>query len=156
MKDISRILVISRMTPYCRDAIHYGLSLARKYKGELFILHLLSNPGDIIRVNASGSFPLEEYNKYRDVQQKAKDELDKVIKQEIKDGFPIKELISDHDPVDEILNVVKEENIDLIVMLAHEEGHLEHTLFGSEKDDIIRSLPCSILLVKKEPEPVKR
>ncbi|ALC16584.1 nucleotide-binding universal stress protein, UspA family [Desulfuromonas soudanensis] len=156
MKEISRILVISRMTPYCRDAIHYGLSLARKYKGELFILHLLANPGDIIGVNASGLFPLEEYNKYRDIQQKAKDELDQVIKQEIKDGFPIKELISDHDPVDEILHVVKEENIDLIVMLAHEEGHLEHTLFGREKDDIISSLPCSILLVKKEPEPVKR
>jgi hypothetical protein len=70
MKEISRILVISRMTPYCRGAIHYGLSLARRYKGELFILHLFSNPGDIIGVNASGSFPQEEYNKYRDIQQK--------------------------------------------------------------------------------------
>jgi len=155
MKDHSRILVISRMTPYCRDAIHYGLSLARKYKGELFILHLLSNPGDIFAVNAPGLFPQEEYNRYLDIQQKAKEELDKIIMREIKDGFPIKEFISDHDPVGEIANVVKEENIDLIVMLAHEEGRLEHALFGREKDNIIRSLPCSILLVKKEPEPVK-
>jgi nucleotide-binding universal stress UspA family protein len=57
-------------------------------------------------------------------QQEAKEQLDKVIKQEIRDGFPIKQLISDRDPVEEIVRVVSEEKIDLIVMLAHEEGHL--------------------------------
>jgi nucleotide-binding universal stress UspA family protein len=51
--------------------------------------------------------------------------------------------------------VVSEEKIDLIVMLAHEEGRIEHALFGGENDAIIRRMPCSILLVKKEPGPVK-
>jgi nucleotide-binding universal stress UspA family protein len=143
------------MTPYCREAIHYGVSLARKYKAELQVLHLVSNPGDMKAVNAPGLIPGEEYKNYLNMQREAKEELHKVIKQEIRDGFPIKELVSDHDPVKEIANVVREEKIDLIVMLAHEEGWLEHALFGGEKDSIIRSLPCSILLVKKEPGPVK-
>ena len=39
-------------------------------------------------------------------------------------------------------------------MLAHEEGRLEHMLFGGDNDAIIRKMPCSILLVKKEPEAV--
>jgi len=60
--------------------------------------------------------------------------LDKVIKQEIRNGFPIKELISDRAPVEEIVKVVGEEKIDLIIMLAHEEGRLEHALFGGEND----------------------
>ena len=155
MENIRRILVVSRMTPYCREAIHYGVSLARKYKAELQVLHLVSNPGDMKAVNAPGLIPGEEYKNYLNMQREAKEELHKVIKQEIRDGFPIKELVSDHDPVKEIENVVREEKIDLIVMLAHEEGWLEHALFGGEKDSIIRSLPCSILLVKKEPGPVK-
>lgn len=155
MKSIKRILVISRMTPYCREAIHCGVSIARKYDAELQVLHLVYDPGDMKAVNAPGLFPWEEYKNYPNIQREAKEELDKVVKQEIRDGFPIKETISDRDPVEEIVKVVREENIDLIVMLAHEEGRLEHILFGGEKDAIIRRLPCSILLVKKEPEPVE-
>ena len=58
------------------------------------------------------------------------------------------------DPFDEIIKVVKEENIDLLIMLAHEEGHIEHFLFGRDNEDLIRKMPCSIILVKKEPHKV--
>ena len=109
----------------------------------------------MIAVNALGLFPEEEYQKYKNSQQEAKEQLDMVIKQETRGGFPIKELISDRDSVEEIVKVVSEEKIDLIVMLAHEEGRLEHTLFGGDNDAIIRRMPCSILLVKNEPEPMK-
>ena len=155
MENIRRILVISRMTPYCREAIHCGVSIARKYNAGLQVLHLVSNPGDMMAVNAPGLFPSEEYKNYQNIQREEKEELDKIIKQEIRNGFPIKETISDRDPVEEIVRLVREEKIDLIVMLAHEEGRLEHALFGGEQDAITRRLPCSILLVKKEPEPVK-
>jgi hypothetical protein len=33
-------------------------------------------------------------------------------------------------------------------MLAHEEGHLEQILFDRSNDELIRQMPCSILLVK--------
>jgi nucleotide-binding universal stress UspA family protein len=57
--------------------------------------------------------------------------------------------VKDGLPADEIKKVVEEEKIDLIVMLAHEEGRLEHFLFGRTNDAILRQLPASILLVKK-------
>ncbi|MGD0400257.1 MAG: universal stress protein [Syntrophobacteraceae bacterium] len=53
------------------------------------------------------------------------------------------------DPSDEIIKMVKEENIDLLIILAHEEGHMEHLLFGRENEDLIRKMPSSIMLVKK-------
>jgi nucleotide-binding universal stress UspA family protein len=137
------------MIPYSREAIRSGISLARKYDAKLLVLHLVSNPVDLMAVNAPGLFPEEEYKNYRNSQQEAKEQLDKVIKQEIQGGFPIMELISDRDPVEEIVKVVKEEKIDLIVLSAHKEGRIEHALFGGENDAIIRSMPCSILLVKK-------
>jgi nucleotide-binding universal stress UspA family protein len=155
MDNIKRILVVSRLTPYCREAVRSGVSLARTYGAELHVLHLVSNPAPMKAVNAPTLFNGEDFKRYKDIQREAKEELHKVIKQLTKDGFPIRELISDQDPVKEIVKVVKEEKIDLLVMLAHEEGWLEHALFGGEKDSIIRSLPCSILLVKKEPGPVK-
>ena len=64
------------------------------------------------------------------------------------------ELIREGNPATEIFQVVK--HIDLIILLAHEEGHVEHFLFGRSNDEIIRKMPCSILLmVKKEPGPAR-
>lgn len=149
MEDLKQILVVSRMIPYSREAIKVGISLARRFDAKLMVLHLVSNPVDLMAVNAPGLFPGEEYKNYRDGQQEAKEQLDKVIKQEIRGGFAIKELVSDRDPVSEIVKVVKEEKVDLIVISAHEEGRIEHALFGGENDAILRKMPCSILLVKK-------
>ena len=149
MENFKHILVISRMIPYSRQAIKVGISLARKYDAKLMVLHLVTNPVDLVAVNAPGLFPDEECNKYNNSLQEAEEQLDKVIKQEIRDGFPIKELTSNRDPLEEILKVVNDEKIDLVVVSSHEEGRIEHALFGGENDAIIRKMPCSIMLVKK-------
>jgi len=153
MKDIKRILVVSRMTKYCRKAVHYGVSLSEKYGAELYIIHVIHHPFGFDLSGWNLPIPsLEE--EYKRIIQEAKKELDKMISVEKKKGLSVKELIKEGEPAEEILKVVKEENIDLIIMLAHEEGHLEHFLFGRSNDEIFRKMPCSILLVKKEPEPV--
>ena len=155
MEYFRNILVISRMIPYSREAIKVGISLARKYDANLLVLHLVSNPVDLMAVNAPGLFPDEKYKNYMNSHQEAKERLDKVIKKEVREGLHIRELISDRNPVDEVVKVVKKEKIDLILLSAHEEGRIEHALFGGENDAIIRKMPCSILLVKSEPGPVK-
>jgi nucleotide-binding universal stress UspA family protein len=149
MENFTNILVIIRMIPSSRKAVRVGISLARKFDAKLLVLHLVSNPVDLMAVNAPGLFSDEQYKNYLDSCQEAKEQLDKVIKQEVRDGFPIKELISDRNPVEEVVKVAKKEKIDLILLSAHEEGRLEHALFGGENDAVLRKMPCSILLVKK-------
>jgi len=155
MENFRQILVISRMIPYSRKTIKMGIALARKHDAKLHVLHLVSKPVDMLAVNAPGLFPEEEYKNFKNSQQEAEEHLDKIIKQELKGGYPIHELVSDLDPVETVMKVVREEKIDLILMSAHEEGRIEHTLFGGENGAIIRKMPCSILLVKNEPGPVK-
>lgn len=155
METIKRILVISRVIPYSRKTIEFGVSLARKYDAKLYVLHLVSKPVDLLAVNAPGLFPDEVYKNYSNSQQEAKEQLDKIIDQELRSGYPITELVSDRDPVDEIERVISEEHIDLLLVSAHQEGILEHALFGGENDTLVRKMPCSVLLVKNEPEPVE-
>lgn len=95
---------------------------------------------------------LEE--EYRKMLKEAKEELNAMIKKEKSKGVTIKELLKEGKPAEVVLSAVKDEKIDLIIMLAHEEGRLEHFLFGRSNEEIVRAMPCSILLVKKEPEPV--
>jgi nucleotide-binding universal stress UspA family protein len=154
MENFKRILVISRMDPYNRKVVHVGVSLARKNKAELLILHLVTDPVRVMAVNVPGLFPVVEYPDGRDGEQEAKEQLDKIIKEEIDSGFPIKELIRDNTTIDEIVKVIRDEKINLIIMSAHEEGRIEHALFGGENDAIIRKMPCSILLVKNSLEGV--
>jgi universal stress protein A len=69
----------------------------------------------------------------------------------LKKGMSIKEMIREGNPIKEILKVIKEEDINLIIMLAHSEWRLVHFLFGRIKEEIIRKMPCSVLLIKEEP-----
>ena len=42
-----------------------------------------------------------------------------------------------------------EEKVDLVIMLAHKEGRLEN-FFDQEKQKIIRTMPCLVLLVNED------
>ena len=148
MEDIKRILVVSRDTKYCGKVVHYGVSLARKYGAELFVLHVIHDPFSIEGWNLSIPSLEEDYKK---LLKKTRTEMAAAIAAENNKGLKVKELIREGNPVTEIFRVVKEEHIDLLILLAHEEGHLEHFLFGRSNDEIMRKMPCSIFMVKKEP-----
>ena len=152
MEDIKRILVVSRDTKYCRKAVHYGVSLSRKYGAELYVIHVVHDPFIFGGWNLPIPSLQEEYKK---VLKETREELHEIIISEKKKGVSIKELIREGDPTGEVFKAVKEEGINLLIMLAHEEGHLEHFLFGRSNEEIMRKMPCSVLLVKKEPEPLK-
>jgi nucleotide-binding universal stress UspA family protein len=140
MEDIKRILVVSRSTIDCRKAVHYGVSLSRKYGAELYVMHVVHDPSIFGEWNLP--FPSIE-EEYRNMLKKAKAELNEIIKKEKDNGVTIKELIKEG------------KNIDLIIMITHEEGQLEHFIFGRSNKEIVRAMPCSILLVKREPEAKK-
>lgn len=151
MEDINQILVVSRMTRYCAKAVHYGVSLAKKYGAALTVVHVIHDPFGIEGWN----LPMPNLAKdYENLLKKSRQQLDDIIAKENKSGMHIDVFIREGEPTSEILAVIKEKKIDLVIMLAHEEGHLEHFLFGRSNDALIRKMPCSILMVQKESGPV--
>jgi universal stress protein A len=151
-ENIKHILVVSRMVKYDAEAISYGVSLAQQYGARLTVIHVIHDPFGIEGWN----LPMPNLAKdYENLLKTTKNQLDEIIKQEQERGVIIDVVLKEGDPTKEILTTVKEKQIDLPVMLAHEEGHLEHFLFGRSNRDLILKMPCSILLVKKEPQPVK-
>jgi universal stress protein A len=151
MEDVNQILVVSRMSRYCAKAVHYGVSLAKEYGAALTVVHVIHDPFGIEGWN----LPVPNMDRdYKDLLKRSRQELDDIIANENKKGMHIDVLIREGEPTAAIVALVKEKNIDLIVMLSHEEGHLEHFLFGRSNHELVRKMPCSILLVKKEPGPV--
>jgi len=152
VNDVKRILVVSRSTKDCRKAVHYGISLSQKYGAELHVIHVVHNPFSIEGWNLPVPSLAKEYKK---LLLDTRKELAATINSERKKGIKVKQSVKEGDPEKEIFKMVKDKNIDLIIMLAHEEGRMEHFLFGRSNEEIIRKMPCSVLLVKKEPGPVE-
>ena len=145
METFNNILVVSRSTKRCVKVLRKGISLARKYNAKLHILHIIHDPFNLNGWNLPAPSFDDEYKK---MVAKAREELDRIIQAEKAEGLAITEWIKSGEPADEIQNVVESEGIDLIMMLAHQEGRFEHFLFGKTNDAIIRRLPATLMLVK--------
>ena len=155
MDDIKHILVVSRSTKHCKKAIDYGISLAKQNGATLYVLHVFDDPFGL----QAWSLPVvslkQIQEEYRKMQDRTRSDLNRLTEAAENEGISIEVSITDGDVDEKILDFVKDKNIDLLIMLAHEEGHFEHLLFGRSIDRIIRKLPCSVMLVKSEPERTK-
>ncbi len=149
MPGIKRILVVSRMIQTCRPAVQSGVSLARCYGAELYIIHSVYNPFGL-KGWSLGTMSLAK--QYSQILEETRLALSEIVAEEKAKGMTIKVIVSEGEPTEEILLTVRAEKIDLLVMLAHEEGFLENLIFNRSNDELVRKMPCSILLVKKEPE----
>ena len=151
MDGFKRILVVSRSTKHCEKAINYGISLAKQNGAKLYVLHVFDDPFGLQNWSLPVVSLKEIQEEYKKMQNRARSDLNRLIEAEENTGISIEVSITDGDPDEKILHFVKDKNIGLLIMLAHEEGRLEHLLFGRSIDRIIRKLPCSVLLVKQEP-----
>ncbi|MGW8223061.1 MAG: universal stress protein, partial [Syntrophobacteria bacterium] len=120
MKGIKRILVVSRSTKHCKKAVDYGISLAKQNGAKLYVLHVFDDPFGL----EAWSLPVvswkEIQEEYKRMQEKARADLDRIIEAEQSTGMPIEVSFEDGDPDEKILHFVKENKIDLLIMLAHE------------------------------------
>lgn len=146
MDLIKHILVVSWLTKNCNKTIQFGISLSRKYKAELSVVHVMDTTW--LKGWSIPMVSIEQEHK-RDME-KRKAELHEIISAEKKKGMVIKEFIKEGTPSKVILKLIEEEAIDLLILRSYEESRLERMLVGESNDEIIRAMPCSIFLVKQE------
>jgi nucleotide-binding universal stress UspA family protein len=151
MKSIKKILVICRMVTHCGEVVHHGVIFARQFRSEIIVMNVIHDPFGTKGWNLPLPSLAEDYRK---LLKKTRRDMHEIVAREKQQGMAIRELVLEGKPVDVILKVIKEQNIDLMVLPAHEETRLEHFLFGRDNEELMRKMPCSILFVKSEPEPV--
>ena len=143
MDVLNNILVVSMCTKHCVKAVQWGISLAKNYKAKLFIIH-------IIRDNfGPGGWKEKEFVT---TTQKAKEALDQYIRSADTTSLSMEETIIEGNPKDEIIKFIKKKQIDLLIMVAHQQEIIEHFILGQEIHDLVRKMPCSIFLVHRELE----
>jgi nucleotide-binding universal stress UspA family protein len=146
---INKVLVPIDFSDYSKSALRYAVNFAKSFNAEIIVIYVVEPviyPPDF----SMGQIAMPSINTEWD--DRAKDELQKLAKSEIIGAVKVKTIIKTGKPFVEIIETAKEENVDLIIIATHGHSGVEHILFGSTAEKVVRKAPCPVLTLR---EPIK-
>jgi nucleotide-binding universal stress UspA family protein len=144
---LKKILVPIDFSDHSKKALRYALPFARQFNALLELMYVVEPtiyPSDF----GFGQVGFPDVEK--ELQEKATQELRSLIEDSVPSPVRSTMVISTGIPFVEITTYAKEENIDLIIIATHGRTGVEHILFGSTAEKIIRKAPCPVLVVRAE------
>ncbi|OQA69035.1 MAG: stress protein UspA [Ignavibacteriales bacterium UTCHB2] len=144
---IKKVLVPIDFSDYSKSALKYAINFSKFFNAEIILIYVVEPviyPLDF----SMGQIAMPSFSTEWD--QRAKEELDKLAKKEINSS--VKTIIKTGKPFLEIIETAKEENIDLIIIATHGHTGVEHIIFGSTAEKVVRKAPCPVLTLR---EPIK-
>lgn len=126
-------------------AFQYALSLARKFESRLGIIHVISEPVDLrgFYVPHISFDKLEE-----EIEQGALKMMEKFCRTHVKDYAKVESFVVPGIPYDEIIKKAVEINADLIVVGTHGRTGLDHVLFGSTAEKVVRKSNIPVMTIR--------
>ncbi len=146
---VKKILIPIDFSDYSKAALRYAINFAKCCEAEMYLIYVVEPaiyPPDF----SMGQIAIPSVNTEWD--QRAKDELANLAKSEIPADVKTKTIIKTGKPFIEIIETAAEEDIDLIIIATHGHTGVEHILFGSTAEKVVRKAPCPVLTLR---EPVK-
>ena len=147
--EIKKILVPIDFSDYSKNALKYAVNIVETFKAEMFLVYVVEPviyPPDF----SMGQIAIPSVNTEWD--ERAKEELKKLAENEIPKGVKVQTIVKTGKPFIEIIDTAAEKDIDLIVIATHGHSGVEHILFGSTAEKVVRKAPCPVLTLR---EPVK-
>lgn len=146
---IKKILVPIDFSDYSKSALKYAVNFAKIFNAEMYLIYVVEPviyPPDF----SMGQIAIPSVTVEMD--ERAKEELTKLAHQEIPAEIKRQVIIKTGKPFVEIIETAAEEDIDLIIIATHGHSGVEHILFGSTAEKVVRKAPCPVLTLR---EPVK-
>ncbi len=151
MKEMRRVMVVCENTNSCGGLVHTAAGMVHGAGAQLFVLAVIDNPFGVRGL----SFPRPSLKKdFEALVEKTGKDLQALISRERRPGTAAHALIREGKPVDQIETAVRDHQIDLLIVPAHEQTRLESLLAGGHNRTLLRRMPCSVMFVKSEPAAV--
>ena len=144
---LRKILVPIDFSDYSKKALHYAIPFARQFNASIYLLYVVEPtiyPADF----SFGQIGMP--NVENELRTKGEQELQELITNEIKGAVPAQASVKVGLPFVEVVSFAKDENIELIIVATHGHTGVEHVLFGSTAEKIVRKAPCPVLVVRSD------
>lgn len=146
---IDKILVPIDFSDYSKSALRYAVNFAKLFNAEILLIYVVEPviyPPDFSMGQIAIPTVATEFD------ERAREELNKLAKNEIPKEIKVTTLIKSGKPFVEIIDTASEADVDLIIIATHGHSGVEHILFGSTAEKVVRKAPCPVLTLR---EPVK-
>ena|SRR5690554_6521534 len=147
--DIKKVLVPIDFSDYSKSSLKYAVNFAKHFNASLILVYIIEPivyPPDFSMGQIAIPSPGLEMDK------RANEELNKLAEKEIPSDVQVKKIIKTGKPFVEIIETAADEDVDLIIIATHGHSGVEHILFGSTAEKVVRKAPCPVLTLR---EPLK-
>lgn len=145
MREFKNILFATDFSESSEYAFSYALTLAKKYNARLFLLHVINEPVDLRGFYA----PHISFDKLEEeIQEAAQLMMEKFCQARLRDYDNYETAIVPGIAYEELLKKAADEAVDLIVMGTHGRTGLDHMLFGSTAEKVVRKSPVPVMTVR--------
>jgi nucleotide-binding universal stress UspA family protein len=143
--QLKTILFPTDFSQGARAAMDYAISLAQDYKAKLILLYVIQ---DISIAEWYIPSSISAADLVEDMQKSAEKEMEKWTA-EVKAKVPsVESLVVRGVPFVEIIGTAKGKKADLIVIGTHGRTGIDHMLFGSTAEKVVRKSACPVLTVR--------
>jgi universal stress protein A len=139
-----KILCPIDFSEFTNEIIEYALDITKRYNAELHLIHIIPNL-NYFTPYESFFTPENLIVVERNMETEVNKDFDKIMKTI---GIPVKKVIRTGAAFVEIIDYVKSESIDLIVIGTHGRTGIEHILIGSVAEKVVRKSPCPVLTIR--------
>jgi len=143
--QIKTILFPTDFSNGARAAMDHAISLAKDYQAKLILLYVIQ---DISIAEWYIPSSLSVADLVDDMQKSASQEMDKWIADVSVTVKNVEKMVVRGVPFVEIIQTAKEKNADLIVIGTHGRTGIDHMLFGSTAEKVVRKSACPVLTVR--------
>jgi len=143
--QIKTVLFPTDFSNGARAAMDHAISLAKDYQAKLILLYVIQ---DISIAEWYIPSSLSVADLAEDMQKSAWNEMDKWITEVSAKVKDVEKMVVRGVPFVEILQTAKNRNADLIVIGTHGRTGIDHMLFGSTAEKVVRKSSCPVLTVR--------
>jgi len=139
MLSIHTLLHPTDFSELSDNAMRMACALARDYNARLIVMHVIPPP---VVAYGEGVIPPDPINRIKECQENLR-------QLKVPDGYVRAERrLEEGDPATMILDVAREEHVDIIVMGTHGRTGLDRLFMGSVAEQVMRKSPCPVLITK--------
>lgn len=146
MLKIERILCPTDFSDFSERAFDYGLSLARHYNAELYLLHVVR---PVIIGYPEYAIPDSVSEFYGDLREHAEEQLREFVKVRSEGGVLARVVVDEGVATESILDFARENSVDMIVMGTHGRRGVQRLTLGSVTERVLRKAGCPVLAVRR-------
>ena len=144
MTDIEKILFPCDFTENSSKVLPYVLLFAEKCNSMIYLIHLVQD----LQKWGKDFIPHPSMDVFqKQALEGAEKAMDRVCEEQLESCPNFQRRIVSGDPAEEILKTIGSEGIDLVIMGTHGRKGLEHIIFGSVAENVVKKSPVPVLTI---------